>query len=461
MDSRPDDREAAGPMTAGTSMWAPVADGIESHRPVLMGTRHMIAAGHYAAAHAGFLILEAGGNAVDAGVAAGIALGVVQSDIVNIAGVAPMILYRADVREVITISGLGPWPRAATAGMFRERFGGKIPQGLLRTVVPAAPDAWITALERYGTMTFGEVAAHAIRLARDGFPMHALMSEMIALNRDAYQRWPSNAAIYLPNGRVPQPGEVFVQADLAGSLQHMADEERAARSRGGRTAGLKAARDAFYRGDIAQRILGFHKENEGLLAAADMAEFRVGIEPPVRVRFGEHSVYACGPWCQGPVLLQALTLLKGIDLKELRQNSVPYIHTVVEALKLAFADRERYYGDPRFVDVPVEQLLSDAYASRRRSLIRPTQAWPGLPPAGDVAPAPAAGRDLMNMATGTPPIPRDTSYVCVIDRHGNAFSATPSDVSHDTQVVPGTGMCPSSRGSQSWTDRAPASCLEP
>src|SRR5438105_7275426 len=160
------------------SLSSPVA-GIESLRPLLLGTRHMTVCGHYSAAHAAFVVLESGGNAVDAGVAAGIALGVLQSDLVNVAGVAPIMIYRADQREVLSISGLGPWPRAVTPDLFQRRFGGSIPEGLLRTVVPAAPRAWITALERFGTMSFGDCAAAAIRFAIAGFPMHALMSEVI------------------------------------------------------------------------------------------------------------------------------------------------------------------------------------------------------------------------------------------------------------------------------------------
>src|SRR5437763_3396585 len=189
-------------------------DGIESLRPMLLGTRHMAVAGHYGAAHAAFAILESGGNAIDAGVAAGIALGVLQSDLVNVAGVAPIMIYRAKTREVLTISGLGTWPRAVTPDFFQKRHGGKIPEGILRTVIPAAPDAWITALERFGTMSFGDCAAAAIRFATEGFPMHAFMAEMIATHADDYHRWPSSAAIYLPRGRSPRPGERFVQRDL-------------------------------------------------------------------------------------------------------------------------------------------------------------------------------------------------------------------------------------------------------
>ena len=205
---------------------------VTAHRPTIRGTRHMVVAGHYLAAHAGFHILEAGGNAVDAGVAAGIALGVLQSDMVNVAGVAPIILYLADRREVTTISGLGHWPQAASVEMFQHKHAGHIPAGILRTVVPSAPDAWITALERYGSMSFGEVAAAAIRFARDGFPIHAFTAGIIKANADKYRRWPSNAAIYLPGGQAPQPGDIFKQTDLAGTLQYMADEEAFAQSQG-------------------------------------------------------------------------------------------------------------------------------------------------------------------------------------------------------------------------------------
>ncbi len=435
---------------------------MSAHRPVIMGTRHMAVAGHYLAAHAGFQILEAGGNAVDAGVAAGIALGVLQSDMVNVAGVAPIILYLADRREVVTISGLGVWPRAVSLELFRDRYEGRIPEGLLRTVVPSAPDAWITALERYGTMGFGDVTAAAIRLAQDGFPMHPFMADQLRVNADKYRQWPSNAAIYLPNGRPPEPGDVFRQTDLARTLQYMVDEESGARGKG-REVGLQAARDAFYRGDIAATIVKFHRDNGGLLAAEDLAEFRVEVELPVRTTFGNVEVYTCGPWCQGPVLLQALNLLEGYELQAQGHNSPQYIHTVAEALKLVFADRHQYYGDPRFMKVPMEGLLSKAYADKRRTLIRENEAWPEMPPAGNPN-GPGAvvqGGEISEELRAGALSGLDTSYVCVVDRYGNVFSATPSDTSSDTPVIPGTGLCPSSRGSQSWTDPAQASCVAP
>lgn len=424
---------------------------MHAYRPTLTGTRHMISAGHHAAAHAGFTILEGGGNAVDAGVAAGIALGVLQTDLVNFAGVAPIMIYLADRREVVTIDGLGTWPRAADINVFIKQYGGRMPPGILRTVIPAAPYAWITALEEYGTMSFGNVAQAAIRFARDGFAMHWLMAEYIEGNQDAYRRWPSNAEVFLPNGKPPGIGEIFVQRDLGRTIQYMADEE-AAHATQGRIAGLHAARDAFYRGDIAAAIAKYHGENNGWVTMEDMSAYKVTLEPPVRSRFGDIDLYACGPWCQGPVLPQALNILSAFNLREVGHNSPQYIHLVTEALKLAFADRQRYYGDPRFVNVPMDQLLSEAYASERRKCIDPRKAAPGMPEAGETDNAAVPKQKTPRAAAGDPvPLP-DTSYVCAIDRYGNAFSATPSDGSSATPVIPGTGLCPSSRGSQSWCD---------
>jgi gamma-glutamyltranspeptidase/glutathione hydrolase len=388
---------------------------------------------------------------VDAGVAAGIALGVLQTDLVNFAGVAPMMIYVADRREVVTIDGLGTWPRAADINVFVKRHGGKMPPGILRTVIPAAPYAWLTALEKFGTMGFGDVAQAAIRLAREGFAMHWLMAGFIAEHEEDYRRWPSSAEVFLPNGRPPRVGELFVQRDLARTLQYMADEE-AAHAKGGRVAGLHAARDAFYRGDIAAAIARYHREHEGWVTLEDMAAYTVTLEPPVRTRFGDIDLYACGPWCQGPALPQALNIVSGLDLRKLGHNSPQYIHVLAEALKLAFADRQRYYADPRFVKVPIDVLLSESYAAERRKCIDPRKAAPGLPAAGEAGRAAAPKPKLPQPARGESVQEPDTSYVAVIDRHGNAFSATPSDASSATPVIPGTGLCPSSRGSQSWCD---------
>lgn len=433
-----------------------------SNRTTIMGTRHVISAGHYLAAHAGFQILEAGGNAVDAGVAAGIAIDVLQTDKVNFGGVAPQIIYTAKNRKVHCIDGLGVWPKAVTPDYFMQRHGGKIPVGVERCVVPAAPDAWITALERFGTMSFGEVASAATRFARDGFPMYPLMAEFIRAHRASYERWPSNRKVYLPKGRPPQAGEIFVQAELGRTLQHMADEERRAARRKGRKAGLSAARDAFYRGDIAREAVKFIQKCGGLMRYEDFAGFSVRFEPTVRTRFDGIEIHACGPWSQGPVMPIALNVLKGYDLKALGHNSADYIHVVTEALKLAFADRHHHFGDPRFVDVPIAALMSESYAAWRRSLLSIEKAWPEMPPAGDP-------RSLAQLAPRCVPAPRpddapgpgDTSYVCAIDRHGNAFSATPSDGSNTTPVIPGVGIHCSGRGTQSWADPAHPSSVAP
>ena len=425
-------------------------------QPMVTARRHMCVAGHYLATEAGFAMLEAGGNAVDAGVAAGIALGVVHSDQVQFSGVAPMLIYLAERDEVVSIAGLGYWPKGASLELFRDRHGGTIPVGLLRTVVPAAPDAWTTALARFGTMSFEEVAAPAIRYAREGFTVHPVMAKFIARNRDRYRMWPGNAAIWLKDGEPPAVGDLLVQADLAATLQYMADEESAAS--GDRRDGLRAARDAFYAGDIASKIVAYHEANGGLLTAADLAGYRTPVEAPVSIGFEGVRVYSCRPWCQGPALLQMLRILEGCDLAGLGHNSADYVHTLAEAVKLVMADRETFYGDPDVIDVPIDRLLSADYAEERRRDIDPARAWPGMPPAGEIA-----GYGGMSFI---PPVDRsasiaaaDTSYACAIDGAGNICSATPSDVSFEGPAIPGLGFCPSSRGSQSFALAGHASAV--
>ncbi|MBM3597891.1 MAG: gamma-glutamyltransferase family protein [Alphaproteobacteria bacterium] len=434
------------------------------YRIRMMGTRHAVAAGHYLAAQAAHQILEAGGNVVDAGVAGGITMAVVQSDMVNFAGVAPIMIRSAETGAVTTITGLGHWPKAASVDYFHREHGGRIPDCYQSAVVPAAPDAWFTALEHHGTMGFGEVGSAAIALARDGFPMNRLMSDILKQHEAEHRRWPSTAAIYFPDGKAPEEGELFYQHDLARTLQFIADEESAAAAKGGRERGLQAARDAFYRGDIAAAIVKDYAQNGGWLSRADMAEFRVEIRPPVKVRINGIEVFCCGPWCQGPVLSQTLSVLKGFDLRALGHNSTQYIHTVVEAYKLAYADRHHYYGDPNFVEVPIEALLSDAYAAERRRLIDPRRASPGMPEPGDpvlLGIRSAARKSALVAETKRVREALDTSYICVVDAKGNAFSATPSDASYNGPIVPGIGVAPSSRGSQSWTDPNLPACLAP
>lgn len=429
-------------------------------QPMVIGHHYMASAGQYLATEAAHAILRAGGNAIDAGVAGGIALGVVHSDQVQFSGVAPMLIYLADRDETVSIAGLGGWPKALNAETFIRDHNGTIPMGLLRTVVPAAPDAWILALQRYGTMSFGEVAEAAIRYARDGFAVHTVMATFLQEKVEDYRRWPQNTAIYHRDGEPLREGDRLVQTDLSRTIQFMVDQEKAA-STNGRDAGLIAARDAFYRGDIAQTIAKYHRENGGLLTMEDLAEYHSEIEKPLRYAFKGTDVMSCGPWCQGPILLQMLAMLNEVDLKALGHNSKEYIHLLAEVMNLCFADREKYYGDPRFVDVPIETLLTRAYAHDRLQMISKDRAFGVMPPAGHIE-GHHGGRAIgASVSAGEPGLPGDTSYVCVVDSKGNAFSATPSDVSWEGPVIPGLGLCPSSRGSQSWGDPNHASVFAP
>jgi gamma-glutamyltranspeptidase/glutathione hydrolase len=419
-------------------------------RPNIMARHHVVVSGHYYASQAGFQILEAGGNAIDAGVATGLAIDVLESQFVGFGGVAPIMVRLAD-GTVRVINGVGPWPAAADINLFHERYDGKIPDGLLHTVVPSAPANWIEALRRWGTMPFGDVAAAAIRFARDGFPVYPFLHEIIAAKRHEIEHWPTTAAIFLPGGNVPAVGSIFRQEDLARTLQYMVDAERAA---DGREAGLSAAHDAFYRGDIADAIARFQRENGGWLTHDDMASFAAGIETPCQIRFADFDVFGCGAWSQGPMLLEALNILAGIDLAALGHNTPNYIHALTEALKLAAADREAWFGDPAFEDVPLDVLLSPDHAASRRALINETQAWPGMPPAGSVRgvtplpwrPDPSSGSGAE--ITSEKP---STSFLCVADRHGNVFAATPSDGTIGGPVVPGTGVLPSMWGSRGYS----------
>ncbi|MCR0984557.1 gamma-glutamyltransferase family protein [Roseomonas populi] len=428
---------------------SPRASGATTTRPLVSGPRHAISAGHYLASAAGLAILEAGGNAIDAGVAAGLVLGVVQPDIVNFGGVAPILIRRADGR-VESIAGLGHWPMSLPPDIFMREHGGKMPRGVLRTVVPAAPDAWITALERHGTMGFADVAGAAIRFAEEGFPVYPMFAESIALHAKDYAGFPTNAAIFLPGGKPHAVGELFIQKDLAATIRFMADEDRRAAGKGGREAGLRAAHDAFYRGDIARQVVAFMKAEGGYLSAEDLASFRSRIEPAVTRDWRGHQVTTSGPWCQGPALLEALLLMERAGFSGMAHNSPDYLHLLAECLKVAMADREYHFGDPAFREVPLEALLGEAHLSARAAAIDPARAHPGMP------------SPRLNDGTGkherserlVAAIEPDTSYVAVVDREGNAFSATPSDGTWNVPVIPGLGFVASPRGTQSRPDPA-------
>jgi gamma-glutamyltranspeptidase/glutathione hydrolase len=429
----------------------------------VMGRRWMVSAGHPLAAQAAARVLGAGGNAIDAGVAAGFMLGVVHPDMVSFAGVAPILVHLGATRETYEVSGVGPYPRRATADFFRAHCGGQIPRGVLRTVVPAAPDSWCAALERWGTFTFRDAVAPALECAERGFPLSTFSASMISANAARYRQFPTSAAQYLPGGAPPAPGDLFVQAELAQTIRLMIEGEMRARRRG-RVRAIRAARDVFYKGEIAQRIALFHRQEGGLLDVEDLAGFHAEVAPALKGGFRDCEVATCGFWCQGPVLLQMLNLIEPVDFAALGHNSPHALHLLVEAMKLAFADREAHYGDPQHVKVPAEALLSKGYASVRRALIREDRAWPEMPPAGD----PGAMSAVRNGANGSPAPAGapgsgslDTAYVCVVDEWGNGFSATPSDPSVDSPVVPGVGCVVSPRGSQGWLTPGHASEVAP
>jgi gamma-glutamyltranspeptidase/glutathione hydrolase len=425
-------------------------------RKTLYGTRHAVSSGHYLASAAAFAILEAGGNAIDAGCAAGMALAVLHADEVNFAGVAPIMIRMAD-GTTVSLDGLGTWPASIPADLFQREHGGTIPSGLLRTVIPAAPDAWITALRDYGTMTFAEVADAAIRLARDGFAAFELLVEGITGRQKGYRKWPANEAIYLPGGVPPAVGDRFVQTDLARSIQLMADAETA--DPGDRAAGFEAAHAVFYDGELAEMMVAYHEQNGGYLTRDDLSSFRSRYEKVYETPWRDLLILTCGPWCQGPILAQALLILEEIGLAGLEHNSPEYIHVVVEAMKGVFADREHLYGDPEFIDVDMDRLLSTEHAAARAALIDRERAHPGMPDLifgeAQELPEPMDYDEMPVVGEGR------TSYVCVVDRFGNSFSATPSDGASTSPVIPGTGFVPSLRGLQSRADPAHPSGMAP
>ena len=309
------------------------------------------------------------------------ALNVVHVDDCSFLGVAPTVIYLADRKEVTTIDGLGVWPKAASVEYFQKNHGGKIPTGVLSSLTPAAADSWLTSLSRFGTMTFGQVATAAIDLAGNGFPMFRYLAGRFKSAFDQYNAHPSTAEIYLPGGRAPKQGEMFYQKDLAATLSKIADVE-ASNAGTGREAALKAARDYIYVGELGRRIASYNQEMGGLLTEEDLARYHVQVAPPVTVNYKGYDVYSTGPWGQGPAFPQALKILEGYDLASMGHNSAEYIHTVSQALNLAFADREQYVGDPDFVDVPINEMLAEEYLVKRRSLIDSGRGLAGHAPRG-------------------------------------------------------------------------------
>ena len=509
--------------------------GIHSYRPLIMGTTHVVSTGHHLATAAGYRILEEGGNAVDAGVAAGIALNVVLPHLTSFGGVAPIIIHDSQKQETVSISGVGGWPKAASIDFFKRHAKGELPVGVLRTVTPAAADAWLTALRLYGTMSFEQVVTPALELSAQGFPVSStllnyitnhqfpiaamlnralirwrwlpipealvraarrrlpvpamihgalvrismrrlpvpakvgrllgVIAEQLAQDAKGGRSWDSTNDSFLPRGRLPKAGTLLKQRDLARTFHRLIEVERASASRG-REAAIQAARDFFYRGEIAEEIVGSCQERGGLLTMEDLAEFQVKLEPLAVGSYKGIDVYTGGPWCQGPVTIEALRILEGCDLKGMGHNSADYLHTLIEALKLAFADRYAYYGDPEFVDVPLDGLISESYAAERRLAIDIQRACPEMPFAGNPWPHQGSEQPATEVTQPEPvaavSLEGDTSCICVIDQWGNAFSATPSDgFSMNSPLVRGLGFSISPRGAQTWLDPAHPASLSP
>jgi gamma-glutamyltranspeptidase/glutathione hydrolase len=373
--------------------------------------------------------MQQGGNAIDAGVATVLAASVCEISHFGFGGEAPTMIYDAKTREISVINGQGPAPKNATPQLFADR--GLVPgNGPLGATIPAMLDAMALAIETKGTMRLEQVLQPAIELA-DGFPMYEFLRNYLVSERRATEQWDWSRKTYYPDGRVPEVGELFRQPNLARTLRAIADGDRKNFARAhNRVSAIRAGRDVFYTGDIAHRIADADKAAGGVFRYDDLASFHGQIEHPVTTSFHGFDVYKAGPWNQGPVLLQTLNILEGIDLQALGANSADYIHDVHEAIKLAYADRNAFYGDPAFAKVPIAGLLSKAYAAERRALIGPRASLEhrvGDPFRFDRSVTPPPARYTPHSQGAPSGVEAgDTTCVDVVDKDGNLFSATPS-----------------------------------
>ena len=453
-------------------------------RPELSGSFGMVASTHWLASAAGMAVLEQGGNAFDAAVAAGLTLQVVEPHLNGPGGDAPILLWPADRGEPIVVCGQGPSPAAATIPRYRELGLELVPgTGLLAACVPGAFDAWLLVLRDFGTLPLADVMRFPIHYAERGFPMLPRIAETIAGVEDLFRaEWPESAELWLDGGRAPRPGGMWRNPALAATYRRIVAEAEAAG--GDREAQVQTGRDAFLRGFVAEAIAAFCASTEvmdssgrrhrGLLTGDDLAAFEATLEAPVTMDHRGLTVCKCGPWSQGPVMLQALRLLDGFDLEAMGHLSGEYVHTVVECMKLAFADREAWYGDPAFADVPLETLLSAAYADERRALVGDEASFdlrPGSPDGREptLMDVPVVEEVAAGFGVGEPTVPRedqpvagDTCHVDVADRFGNLVSATPSGGwLHSSPAIPGLGLCLGTRAQMFWLTEGLPNSLEP
>ncbi len=459
-------------------------------RPELRGTFGMVASTHWLASQAGMAVLEHGGNAFDAAVAAGFALQVVEPHLNGPGGEVPILLARTGSDKVEGICGQGVAPAKATIAHYRALGLDLVPgSGLLAAVVPGAFDAWMLMLRDHGTMRPREVMAYAIGFARTGYPLVERICETIASVETLFRgEWPSSAALYLPRGAVPRPGALFRNPALADAYERILCEAESAGA--DREAQIEAARRTWSQGFVAEEIDRFCRTEEvmdssgrrhgGVLTADDMTAWRAGIEEPLTYCYKDATVAKFGPWCQGPVFLQQLALLEGYEIERLDPLGPDFVHLVTEAAKLAFADREAFYGDPNFVAVPMERLVSKGYSAERRRLIgerASEELRPGsIPGHGgpvDYESAVRAGlaqREFDVLGGGEPTTqgtlgqtaPGDTCHLDVVDRHGNMVSATPSGGwLHSSPIIPALGLCLGSRAQMFWLEEGLPASLAP
>jgi gamma-glutamyltranspeptidase/glutathione hydrolase len=457
-------------MTTQSTPYTPGPQGGFAHRPMVWGTRGLVGGGTQLTAQAGMRVLWQGGNAVDAAVASALAAGVMEPTAhYSLGGEVAFLFYDRASKSVRSVVGQGWAPRAATIDLYLDKWG-EIPPGVLSTTVPGVISALLTMLSQYGTMSFGQVVESARHFASNGFPAYQLLHRAIgsAERMANLQKYPDSARVYLPNGKPPALGSMFVQEDLGGTLSLMAEAEEKALSQGQtREAAIQAARDVFYKGDAARRMVEALQALGGLYTYEDFAEYESPLEEPVSTTYRGYQIFTNRSWTQGITLLETLNILEGFDLAALGHNSPQAIHLQVEALKLAFADREQYVGDPAFVDVPFDGLLSKGYAALRRSLIDPDKAQAQYP-AGDPRQmlAVLAGYQPREVSTMLEAVGGDsdgTTYLATVDSAGNLVSATPSSFAALAQgmILGDTGILINCRGCYFWLDPDNPNCLAP
>jgi gamma-glutamyltranspeptidase / glutathione hydrolase len=452
-------------------------------RPLVAGPNGGVSTGHPLVTSAALEILHKGGNAFDAGVASLIVGGVLEQDLYSLGGEALVLVYPVAEKKVTSIVGQGWAPKAVDVDWYVSR--GKTLQGagLDPAVVPGALHAALTVLEKWGTMSFETVSARAIEYARDGFPLRQSTAAGVVRQLEFFKQWPDNQKYWLrADGTPHQAGETIKLPTTARTLTRMVEAERAAKGRG-RAAGVVAARDRFYKGDIAREMVAFLQKHQAPFDLSDFADYVARIEAPASTTYRGYTVYKHGFTSQGPVMLQALNILETFDLAAMRHDSADYVHTVTEAMKLAYADRDTYYADTAFVQVPGEGLLSKEYAKVRAAAINPRQAsrafiagdplaydskvktWPFAKYNIADGTATTAGDDasaVMSRGLDSAGVSKDTTHMAVIDKAGNVFDVTPSGGWVPGAVILGdTGIGMSVRGEQFWLDKTRANQIRP